>query len=83
MSEPANENRDLPDLRIAMLPGGGFVVSIAGEPFAAYTTAREMCHWLEKHLAPLEPADTAEPLPAMLQAKPEPPKRRGIFNREG
>lgn len=78
MTRAANENRggaELPELGIRMLEGGGFVVRIAGNAFAAFSNAAEMCAWLEANLQPV-PATEDEQFPTVLQRElPQPQKR--------
>lgn len=85
-SDPANDDkRDMPQLRIDMLDGGGIVVWIGAELFAAFSTVAELCVWLREHLKDWDqrsaaPEDAAEDMPQVIQrmgARRD--KRRGGF----
>lgn len=88
-TEPANDDkRDLPQLRIEMLDGGGVVVWIGAELFAAFSTVGELCAWLSEHLKEWdqrqpprdEPAETMPQVIQRMGARRD-KRRAGFFSR--
>lgn len=83
-----DRDRDL-DIRIRAASATGFWVQEGEATVAAFSTAADLCFWLEAKLALLDPKrDAIEPLPRVVEATDAAPNRvrailTGSFSRHG
>lgn len=79
MTDTPPRVRDL-DIHVTMAAETGYMIQDAGVVVAAFSTAAELCAWLEAKLRPYEPAaERGEPLPSVLASAA--PRPAGVVSR--